>query len=577
MPFGSGAHSLPSHRPFSPRTNRACAIALGTAAALAATPALAPAATAAGKLSPTSNATAVVTDGCGRLDSIEVEGAGTFWLQLLPDGKAPKAPTAPKKPSTTSKTPEAAPPATLTEAEWAAALGYQEMKNGAWTRSVDASTTFLAVRVLTYAGNGAFEYVPLSMAGADPDTGTRGTETFKVTNADCVIPLEPSFEDLEGSEQDTVTIPAVTGVKYSGKPGTTPGKGTVTVTATPDKGYRLANPDGTPLTPEQTRWTYTFDGTAPVTVPKDKAPTFRKGAPVKSIDPKKPAKPNPNIVTVQNVPGVTWIVDGKPAKTSDKAPTLEVAVGDKTSVKVQAVSADPKKFTLSGTTEWILGGSGAGTAALPRVVVPTALVSPGASTLTWAAPAQFPDGATYNVRYRVITLTGNKVRAAAPWRPWYQETRATRAVMRARPGSIIEVQVQAVAKNRTISPWSRVTTVWFPYDIAKAPNPAWKLSIDRAAFGRTMLTSNRRTAGWRATTPTTNRVMLWFGTSPTGAPALVYIDGKRVATMDTRSTGNITRRVLKPIPVLWGKHVVTVVHGGKNGQTLHLDGVAYGR
>lgn len=101
----------------------------------------------------------------------------------------------------------------------------------------------------------------------------------------------PTFTDEEGSARDTVAIPEVPGVKYSGKPGVTVGKGTMTVTATLAKGFRLASQDGAPLPEDQTRWTYTFDSTARVQVPANKAPTFRLGDVIPATKTKPAAAP----------------------------------------------------------------------------------------------------------------------------------------------------------------------------------------------------------------------------------------------------------------------------------------------
>lgn len=505
-----------------------------------------------------------VTDGCGRVDFLDVEPTGQYWLEVLPDGKAP---TAPKPSGGATKA-----PVPTTEVELAAYRGYVQI-DGHWDRTADTSKAFASVRVLEWdSDRNDFVYLPLVSSFA-PE-GTRGTEMFKLTNEDCVQPEEPTFTDEQGSAQDTVSIPTVTGVKYSGKPGVSPGKGTMTVTATADKGYRLATPDGAPLPADKTRWSYTFDGTTPVEVPEDKLPTFRLGDIIPATK-TKPASRGPNVVTVKNVPGVTWMVDGKAAKTSDKATTVEVPVGAKTSVEVEAVSADPKAFALGGTTTWTVGLDGS-QAPTPTVSVPTTAVARGASTVAWAAPSDFPADSKFDVRYRVVTLTANQVRAAAPWKPWLLETTTRRGTMKARAGMIAEVQVRAVAGTR-VSPWSAPTTVWFPLDIAAAQGKTWKVAKERNAFGGTMLTTPQRTSAWTARTSTTNRIMLWFGTSPTGAPAAIYVDGKRVATVNTKARTTRVRQVLKPIPVLWGRHVVTVVHAGKNGQTLRLDAAAYGR
>ncbi|GAB48102.1 hypothetical protein [Mobilicoccus pelagius] len=529
-----------------------------TAVALAATglTAVAPATRAAAD---THDAVVSVTDGCGRVDFLEVDTKGDYWVEVWPDGKAPK--------------PEGSDPWLTGQPEIVWKRSLKPLNGTDWSRPADTTKSFTLVRVLEWDDDREdFVYLPLAWSHA-PD-GTRGTEMLRLTNEDCVQPEEPTFTDEVGSDRDTVTIPSVTGVKYSGKPGVPPGKGTMTVTATADKGYRLATSDGAPLPADQTRWSYTFDGASPVDVPAGKVPTFRYGD-VAPATKTKPAVRGPNLVVVRNVPGVTWMVDGKAVKTSDKASVVEVPVGTKTSVEVEAVSASPKDVALVGTTRWTVGPSGA-SRPVPKVVVPTSAVARGASTVTWAPPSDFPANSRYDVRYRVVTLTPNQVRARATWRPWLLESSARKGTLKARPGTIAEVQVRAVA-GRRVSPWSAPTTVWFPLDIAAAQGRTWKVAKEPAAFGGTMLTTPQRTSAWTARTSTTNRIMLWFGTSPKGAPAAIYVDGKRVATVNTKSRSTTVRQVLKPIPVLWGRHVVTVVHAGKNGQTLRLDAASYGR
>ncbi len=181
------------------------------------------------------------------------------------------------------------------------------------------------------------------------------------------------------------------------------------------------------------------------------------------------------------------------------------------------------------------------------------------------------------MRYRVITLTKNGVRAAAPWRAWKQEFSSRSAVLAAKPGTLVEVQAQSVT-GRAVSGWSAPTPVYFPLDVkAGGKKPFWATKMEKGALGNSMLTASQRTSAWTVRTPTTNRVAIWFGTAPTGAPAAVFVDGKRVATIQTKASKVRNRQMLKTIPVRWGSHVVTVVHAGKNGQTLRVDGVAYGR
>ena len=85
-------------------------------------------------------------------------------------------------------------------------------------------------------------------------------------------PTPPSFYDVEGSQNDTVTIPTYEGVAYSinGQPsqaGTWPAQGKVTVTAGVATGYQF---DG----PQEATWTHTFAGVDNDTVaPKYDFPT----------------------------------------------------------------------------------------------------------------------------------------------------------------------------------------------------------------------------------------------------------------------------------------------------------------
>ncbi|WP_040159325.1 hypothetical protein [Mobilicoccus massiliensis] len=502
-----------------------------------------------------------VTDGCGRVDSLTIDSGGRYWLQLLPDGKAA---------ATSSAKPQLEDPVE----DWAKYYGYIEF-SGSWRRTSDLAKSYLLVRVLKDDGVRSFKYVSQVLAGAE-GTAIRGTDQTKLTNEDCVQPEEPTFTDEEGSANDTVTIPSTPGVKYSGKPGVTPGKGTVTVTATAEKGFRLADEDGVPLPVSATRWTHTFDGTSPVEVPRGKAPAFRRGATIPASK-GKPAGRGPNVVIVRYVPGVAWVVDGKQVKVTEKQTIVEVPVGDKASVEVQAVSADPKAFALSGETEWVVGMTPSTKPAAPRVVAAPGGVNLRKSPLTWSPAPGFPSYAKHNVRYRVVTLTKNNVRASAPWRPWLQETTLRNGLITAKPGTVIEVTAQSVA-NRRVSAWSAPTTVWFPLDVkGGGAKKFWTLRTEPGAIGSSMYGAHQRTSAWTTKTPTTNKVLLWFGTAPNGAPAAVYVDGKRVATVQTKAPRVRSRQMLKAIPVLWGKHVVTVVHAGKNGQTLRMDGVAYGR
>jgi len=312
-----------------------------------------------------------VTDGCGRVDSLSVSKKGTYYVQVMPDGKA-------VKPEGVTPAPDVPDP----ESAWATYYKYVPITQD-WQRSIDDSKAFVSLRVLEWNDDmKSFTYLPQVQTGSGDQVIT-GTEQSKLTNEDCAQPQEPTFTDEEGSANDSVTIPTVTGVKYSGKPGVTPGKGTVTITATADKGFRLADEDGVPLPADETRWTHVFDGTTPVAVPDAKAPVFPLGEMLPAAK-GKPAVRGPNVVVLRYVPGVTWVVDGKQVKVTDKQTIVEVPVDAKTKVEVEAVSVDPKAYALSGTTEWVVGTSAVAKPKLPVLVAPAASVTLGRSVVTWA-------------------------------------------------------------------------------------------------------------------------------------------------------------------------------------------------
>ncbi|MEE6287006.1 choice-of-anchor I family protein [Georgenia sp. MJ173] len=119
------------------------------------------------------------------------------------------------------------------------------------------------------SGNG----LPLVVVGNEV-SGT--TTIFAVGEATAVTPAPATFTDLDGTEQDVVTVPAVDGVEYllDGAvvpAGTYPGTGAVTVEARALPGFALA--DGAEAT-----WSWAFSADSelpteePTTVPADDRP-----------------------------------------------------------------------------------------------------------------------------------------------------------------------------------------------------------------------------------------------------------------------------------------------------------------
>ncbi|MBD8063074.1 glycoside hydrolase family 3 C-terminal domain-containing protein [Actinomycetaceae bacterium Sa1BUA1] len=92
---------------------------------------------------------------------------------------------------------------------------------------------------------------------------------FGLRRTEEVTPVEVTFTDLPGTEDDVVEIPPATGVAYlldgePAGPGSHHASGSVVVTAEPDppSSYHLA--DGA-----TTRWEHTFDATAPAAAPEE--------------------------------------------------------------------------------------------------------------------------------------------------------------------------------------------------------------------------------------------------------------------------------------------------------------------
>lgn len=505
-----------------------------------------------------STARTTVFDGCGRVDHLEIQGPDGLYTIAFPG--LTRSITLPG-----AKSPVKVP---------AEDTVYVSGGKGTWTRTSDDVDAQAAKGLWIKVLDPQNRYVPLS-AGA----GARGTETFLFTNEDCVTPEAPTFDDQVGSANDTVTIPQVYGVKYSGKPGTTAAKGTVTVTATAEKGFRLASRDGNPLSLSQTTWSHTFDASASFRVPSDKAPTFRKGRTItKTVNGKTTTEVEPNVVIVQHVPGVTWIVDGKPVKTTDKQPKLEIKVDDKISVAVEAVSADAALYKLNGQTEWIVGAMSSRASKVPVLSAPPGLagIPNGRAGVRWSVPFGVVGDYTYDVQFRTISLKGTR-RVTSPWKNWAIDTPLKQGTLNGKPGGVYEVRSRSIDSTGKASAWSRGTRVVVPLDITTGPRPHWKRSLDKTAVSGTLVTSVRKGATWTTKTVATDRITIWYSAGPMGGRAKVYVDGKHRGWIGSFSRTAKPRQTVS-IPTTWGRHTVKIVNDSTGRRTqVALDGIAYNR
>ncbi|MCR6649417.1 MAG: fibronectin type III domain-containing protein [Cellulomonas sp.] len=260
--------------------------------------------------------------------------------------------------------------------------------------------------------------------------------TFAFTDIRLVTASAPTQSDPYGTEDDTYTIPSVTGVQYSvgGEvvaPGTYPGSGTVVVTATATAGHALSGVSQFTLvftnivlaTPVAPTWTdvdgtasdtYTIPavdgvvytvgggvvapGTHPasgtVTVVATAAPgyeltgttvfshAFTDLTHVSALAPTTRDEPGTarDRVTIPAVAGVTYLLDGTTIPAGSHALTGDLVV------TAQAADA---RHVLVGTSRFELHLSDAD---VPGQPVVSATAGSGSVDLTWPVPAGAPTG-----------------------------------------------------------------------------------------------------------------------------------------------------------------------------------------
>lgn len=502
---------------------------------------------------------ATLIDGCGRADRIEVDDTKRDYYVQFPG----------QTESVTDQVTGKKTTQTITRPMQSVRGGAEWIRSASETAIEAKASKGLAVRVVDEDGT----YIPFVIDGV-----SRGTESFVLTNEDCVAPLAPEFNDEDGTENDWVNIPSVRGVKYSGKPGTNPAKGFVSVTATPEKGFRFADEDGTPLPASDTTWSHNFGAAKTVEVSEDAEPTFRKGATVTVTKGKKTTRETlPNVVVVTHVPGISWVVDGNPVKTSDKQPRLDVPVGTKNSVRVEAIAADPRLYSLDGTTSWTVGLSGR-VSTVPVISAPNHLAGMpnGRAGVRWSVPFGVEGDYKYDVQYRSIELKGTR-RIVGPWKKWTNESGLKQGTLSGKPGGVYEVRARSVDASGTASAWSRPGRILVPLDITTGPKRTWTVLKDKTAMSGTIVRSTRKGAAWTTRTTATNEITIWYSAGPMGGKAKVYVDGKHRGWIGGFSRVPKPRQVLK-VNTTWGNHTVKIVNDSTGRRTqVNLDGIAYSR
>ncbi|WP_048342712.1 fibronectin type III domain-containing protein [Cellulomonas sp. A375-1] len=286
----------------------------------------------------------------------------------------------------------------------------------------------------TYPGSGTVVVDAAAVTGYELSGASQFTHTF--TDIRLVTATAPTQTDTYGTDDDTYTIPSVTGVEYSvdGDPvaaGTHPGSGTVVVTATATAGYELSGVSQFTLvftnivlvTPVAPTWTdvdgtasdaYTIPavdgvvytvgggvvapGTHPasgtVTVVATAAPgyeltgttvfshAFTDLTHVSALAPTTRDEPGTarDRVTIPAVAGVTYLLDGTTIPAGSHALTGDLVV------TAQAADA---RHVLVGTSRFELHLSDAD---VPGQPVVSATAGSGSVDLAWSVPAGAPTG-----------------------------------------------------------------------------------------------------------------------------------------------------------------------------------------
>ncbi|UZN03101.1 RHS repeat domain-containing protein [Cellulomonas sp. S1-8] len=207
----------------------------------------------------------------------------------------------------------------------------------------------------TYPGTGTV----VVTATATPGHELTGPSEFTLVFTDITLTevVAPTWHDVDGTADDTFTLPAVDGVVWTRDggvlaPGTHPGSGTVTLVATAAPGHELT---GT------TTHSFTFTDLEHVT---PTAPTATDN-PGTALD----------VVTIPAVTGVTYLHDGTALAPGDHALTGDVVI--------TAVPAAPR-YVLVGTTTFTLHLSDVDVPGAPTITAVT--VGSRSLTVAFAAP-----------------------------------------------------------------------------------------------------------------------------------------------------------------------------------------------
>ena len=223
-----------------------------------------------------------------------------------------------------------------------------------------------------------------------------------------------------------------------------------------------------------------------------------------------------------------------------------------------------------------------GTITIQRTPPTATVTSPALSTSTSAA-------ATVGVAWTpsAASLPGNSaksydIRVAAnhstTYTTWLTKTMLRTAIYRATPGTTYRFQVRAWDNAGNVGPWSATSTTVVPVDDRSAAmkySGTWTLSSVTSAFLKTEKVS--ATKGAKLTlVATMSAVRIITRTCALCGRFTVMIDGRVVATIDTRSTVTRYRQLVysRTISATPGKHTLTLlVAGTARRPRIYLDAV----
>lgn len=174
-------------------------------------------------------------------------------------------------------------------------------------------------------GNVTVEAVAETGYTLDPNADNAWNFAF---DADVIVnPQSPEFNDVAGTANDTVTIPAVEGVDYFvdgtlTAAGTYPGLGTVDVEARVQAGYEFA-------AGATTAWAYTFTNVGEVVIVTPAIPVV-----------------DGNTVIIPDAVGIQYFIDGEPVEPGRYPITGETVI--------TAEPLEGYQFAAGAETEWVV-------------------------------------------------------------------------------------------------------------------------------------------------------------------------------------------------------------------------------